>query len=156
MDCLKAADVDCMQLMRIAKYPIRMQDDLIVANELEHGILKIYECEGGPLDMHLLFVDVDEWKNAALVAKITIDISDQKDYIVISSIFCERGFERLAAAMIDQVISYAKFYASFKSVRISEDKKERWFFYAASVLEDFSKKGEGYCECYLAEKAERV
>lgn len=156
MDCLRASDVDCMQLMRIAKHPIRIQDDLIVVNDLEHGNLKLYECDGGPMDIHLLFSDVDEWKNAALVAKITIDISEQNDYVVIRSIFCEKGFEHLAAAMIDQVISYAKFYASFKSVRISENKKERWFFYAASVLKDFIKKDEGYCECCLAEKAARI
>ena len=156
MNCLKASDVNCMQLMRITKYPINIQDDLIVANELEYGILKLYECTGGPLDMHLLFADIEEWKNAALVAKIKINESEQKDYIVITDVFCERGYEHLAAPMIDQAVSYAKFYEPFRSVRISEDKKERWFFDAGSVLQGFFKQGEGYCECCLEEKVERA
>lgn len=37
MKSLTASDIDRMQLMRITQYPIKMQDDLIVANELEHG-----------------------------------------------------------------------------------------------------------------------
>ena len=80
MKSLKASDIDRMQLMRLTQYPIKMQDDLIVANELEHGILKIYKCAGGALDMHLLFADIDEWKNADLVAKITRLYSERLSY----------------------------------------------------------------------------
>lgn len=156
MKSLKASDIDRMQLMRLTQYPIKMQDDLIVANELEHGILKIYKCAGGALDMHLLFADIDEWKNADLVAKITINESEQKEHIVITDVFCERGHEYLAAPMIDQAVSYAKFYESFQSVRIAEDKKERWFYDAGSVLQGFFKKGDGYYECCLEEKAKRA
>lgn len=149
MNRAKASDIDCMQLMRIIEHPIKINDDLIVVDELETGSLKLYECAGGPLDIHHLFTDIDAWKNAALVAKITIDQLDRDSHLSIRNIFCERGYEHLAAPLIYHVISFGKFYDSFQSVRIAEDKREQWFLHAGGVLQDFHRKDDGYYEYHI-------
>lgn len=145
----KASDVDSMQLMRMIEHPIKIHDDLIVVDELESGFLKLYEYEGGALDIHQLCIDSDTWENAALVAKITVDGSDRDNCISIRNIYCGLNYEHLAVPMIYHVISFGKFYDSYKSVRISEDEREKWFLYAGGVLQDFLRKSEGVYEYHI-------
>lgn len=46
--------------------------------------------------------------------------------------------------MLEQVVHDAKFYECYKSVRISEREREKWFIDAGGILADFHKKGSTY------------
>lgn len=137
-----------MQSMRIKKYPMQIKDTLIVDNNLEEGVLGLYEHIGGPLTMQQLLSDENNGKNATLIAQLTISVANQTGNIVIDKIFCCYGFEHLVYHMIYQVVFFARFYESTRSVRISECERENWFLNAGAggILQDFSKTNEGYYE----------
>lgn len=140
---------DSMQTIRIAKHPLRADGNLIVADFLEYGNLKIYEQTGETvLQVQQLFTCIDCWPGAVMIAKTVISWPEQKDRISIDSIFCEYGYEELAASMIYQVISFAEFYG-IRAVTISENERERWFLYAGGILADFNKNQDGCYECHV-------
>lgn len=140
---------DSMQTMRIAKHPLLADGNLIVADFLEYGNLKIYEQTGEiALQALQLFTGIDCWPGAAMVAKTVIFWSERKDSINIDSIFCEYGHEELAKAMIRHVISFAEFYG-IREITISENERERWFLYAGGILADFNRNQDGGYEYHV-------
>lgn len=135
--------INPMQLLRFEKYPIRINDNLIVIDNLEEGTLKFYEYTSGILNVQKLFVN-DNNKNAMLIAQISINDEEQNGNICIERIFCCYGYEALAVPMIYQVVNFVKFYECCKSVVISENERENWFLYAGGILSDFHKRDSKY------------
>lgn len=141
---------EVMQTMRIAKHPFlsdASQDytNLIVVDELESGILKIYEHTGeAALQIQQLFTELDCWPGAAMVAKTVIRQPERKDSVIIESIFCEYGYKELAASMIYQVLNFAEFYDCIRAVTISGSEREKWFLYAGGILADFMDRDDCY------------
>lgn len=145
----REAMTDSMQAMRIAKRAIRADGNLIVLDDLEHGILKFYEQTGEmALQIQQIFTCLDYWPGAALIAKMAISQMERKDRINIDNIFCEYGHEELAASMIYQAISFAEFYG-IQAITILESEREKWFLNAGGVLADFSKNQDGCYEYHL-------
>ncbi len=146
----REAMIDSMQAMRIAKKPLLAGGNLIVADFLEYGNLKIYEQTGeSALQAQQLFTGIDCWPGAAMVAKTVIFWSERKDNsIAIESIFCEYGHEELAKAMIRHVISFAEFYG-IREITISEGEREKWFLYAGGILADFNRNQDGCYEYHV-------
>ncbi len=136
--------VEPMQLLRLQEHSIKMDGNLIVIDNLEEGGLKIYEYAGGILDIQQLIMDDDNCRNVTLIAQISIHDIDQNGDISIEKIFCCYGYEELAVLMIYQVVNFAKFYECCKSVTISENERENWFFHAGGILSDFHKKDGKY------------
>jgi len=136
--------IDSMQLLRLSEYPIHIEENLIVVDNLEEGTLKLYEYTGGILNIHQLFTDDDNCMNATLVAEISITYEDQNGNINIEKIFCCYGYEKLAVSLIYQVVNFARFYECCKSVVISEKEREKWFLYAGGILADFHKRDDKY------------
>lgn len=136
--------INPMQLLRFEKYPIRINDNLIVIDNLEEGTLKFYEYTSGILNVQKLFVNDNNNKNAMLIAQISINDEEQNGNICIEKIFCCYGYEALAVPMIYQVVNFVKFYECCKSAVISENERENWFLYAGGILADFHKKGSKY------------
>lgn len=145
----REAMIDSMQIMRIAKHPLLADGNLIIADFLESGILKLYEQTGeSALQIQQLFTFLDCWPGAAMIAKTLISWSEQKDRISIGSIFCEYGYEELAASMIYQVISFAEFYG-IRAITIPESEREKWFLYAGGILADFNRNQDGCYEYHV-------
>lgn len=142
---LSGTKIDPMQLLRLKQHPIQIEEDLVVIDNLEEGILKIFEYVGG-VSIQQLFAGENDYQNPSLLAEITLNDNSQTGNITIEKIFCCYGFERLVYPMIQQIISFAKFYECIHSVRISKHERENWFIYAGSVLMDFYEKSDGYCE----------
>ncbi len=136
--------INPMQLLRFKKYPIKIDDNLIVIDNLEEGTLKFYEYTSGILNVQKLFVDDNNCKNADLIAQISINDLEQSGNIYIEKIFCGYGYEKLAVSMIYQVVNFVKFYECCKSVVISENERENWFLYAGGILSDFHKRDGKY------------
>lgn len=136
--------INPMQLLRFKKYPIEIDDNLIVIDNLEEGTLKFYEYTSGILNVQKLFVDDNNCKNADLIAQISINDLEQNGNIYIEKIFCGYGYEKLAVSMIYQVVNFVKFYECCKSVVISENERENWFLYAGGILSDFHKRDGKY------------
>lgn len=144
MDMRNGLSFNNMQYMRLQEHPIQIKDNLIVSDNLEEGELLLYEQTGGPLNIQQLIYGHEEGcKNAVMIAGITINDTWQED-VFIQKIFCEYGYEHLAVPMIYQVVNFAKFYESCKSVTISENERETWFLYAGGILSDFHKKDNEY------------
>lgn len=133
-----------MQLMRIERYPIKIDDNLIAVDNLEEGTLNLYEYVNGILNIQQLFAEENNCKNVISVAQITINDTEEKGMVCIEKVTCCYGYENLAYAMIYQVVNFGKFYGSCKSVVISESEREKWFLYAGGILADFHKKGSKY------------
>ena len=133
-----------MQSMRIVKYPLKIDGSLIIVDNLEEGALKLYEYEGGILNIQQLFADENNCKGVTPVAQITIYDSEEKGMVCIEKVTCCHGYEHLAYAMIYQVVKFGKFYESCKSVVISESEREKWFLYAGGILTAFHKRGNRY------------
>ena len=144
IDGINGIKVNPMQLLRLQKYPLKTDDNLIAVDNLEEGKLKIYEYTGGFLNMTQLFADEINCSNLTLVAEITINDAEQQGDIVIEKIYCCYGYENLAAHMIHQVVNFVKFYECCKSALISEIERENWFLYAGGILSDFHKKDNRY------------
>lgn len=126
-----------MQSMRSVKYPLKIDDSLIIVDNLEEGVLKLYEYEGGILNIQQLFADENHCKGVTPVAQITIYDSEEKGMVCIEKVTCCYGYEHLAYAMIYPVVNFGRFYESCKSVVISESEREKWFLYAGGILADF-------------------
>ena len=133
-----------MQSMRLVKYPLKIDGSLIIVDDLEEGALKLYEYEGGILNIQQLFADENNCKGVTPVAQITIYDSEEKGMVCIEKVTCCHGYEHLAYAMIYQVVKFGMFYQSCKSVVISESEREKWFLYAGGILTDFHKRGNRY------------
>ena len=136
--------INPMQLLRLQKYPIKIDDNLIAIDNLEEGSLKIYEYTGGFLNITRLFADEINCSNLTLVAEITIYDAEQQGDIGIEKIYCCYGYENLAIHMIHQAVNFVKFYECCKSVSVSENERENWFLYAGGVLADFHKRDSRY------------
>jgi hypothetical protein len=133
-----------MQLMRIERYPIKIDDNLIAVDNLEEGTLNLYEYVNGILNIQQLFAEENKCKNVISVAQITINDTEEKGEIYIEKITCCYGYENLAYSMIYQVINFGKFYESCKSIMISENERDKWFLYAGGILADFHKKDKKF------------
>ena len=96
---------DSMQTMRIAKHPLRADGNLIVADFLEYGNLKIYEQTWeSALQVQQLFTCIDCWPGAVMTAKTVITCPERKDRININHIFCESGHEDLACQHVSRIL----------------------------------------------------
>lgn len=133
-----------MQLMRIERNPIKIDDNLIAVDNLEEGTLKLYEYVNGIINIQQLFVNENNCKSVIPVAQIAIYGSEGKGDICIEKVSCCYGYENLAYALIYQVVNFGRFYEFCKSIVISESEREKWFLYAGGILADFHKKDNKY------------
>lgn len=143
--------IDSMQLMRISKHPIDINDsfeNLIVYDDLEHGRLSIYEQIGGPVTVQQFESQFTVINNAALLAEVVINSNWKEDSVFIHQISCNYWYENLVEPMINQVLHFAGYYSQFESVAITDREFEKWFPYAKDVLSNFQKVNQVY-ECYL-------
>lgn len=142
--------IDPMQLMRLQKYPIKLNgnDNLLVFDDLESGTLRIYESEG-PVCIQQLFTRYMTITNAVLIAEIVINENWKgEEDVFIHKINCESGYEELVSFLVERVMNFGYFYNQFESVGISELQYEKWLPYAKDILKDFQKINRVY-ECYL-------
>lgn len=117
--------INPMQAMRIAEYPIKIEENLIVYDNLEVGTLRIYEQMDGPINVLQLFTRYNSIKNAVLIAEITINSNWKNEGVFIHRIFCEHGYENLANPMIEHVLHFSDFYDFYNAIGISDIEYEK-------------------------------
>ncbi len=118
--------MDIPQLERISKNPIKIGGNMIVLDRLENGFLKIYKpnTDGPTYVQHSS--NGDYVYGATPIAEITISILLEEKAVLIQEICCEKGYEKLAKAMIDQVDHFVEFYDELDNMGIKDSIYQKW------------------------------
>ena len=98
-----------LRMMRIREHPIQCEENLLIADQLERGFLRIYEYTGGSIYIPMDAAEVDNCDNIALVAELTVTIRPEKKVVKPDRIFSEFGYA-LENVMRDQLIHFVNFY----------------------------------------------
>ncbi len=136
--------IDPMQSMRISEYPIKIEENLIVYDNLEAGTLRIYEQMDGPVNVQQLFTRYNSVKNALLIAELVINSNWKSEGVFIHRIFCENGYEYLVNPMVEHILHFADFYDCYNTIGISDNEYEKWFPIAKETLSKFQKNNRTY------------
>lgn len=136
--------IDPMQSIRISEYPIKIEENLIVYDNLEAGTLRIYEPLDGPVIVQQLFTRYNSIRNAVLVAEIVINSNWKSEGVFIHRIFCEHGYEYLVNPMVEHILHFADFYDYFNAIGISDTEFKKWLPFAKDTLSKFQKINRTY------------
>ena len=143
----KGIILDAMQLNRIFKHPLQINENFIINDNLESGTIRIYEPTGGSLNIQQLYTGYGNVKGAVLVAESIInDIfnGEEEKGIFVHKIICEYGYEFLIQPIIEQILYFAGFYESHSLVRILDRDYEKLYPYAPKVFAGFQKMNRVY------------
>lgn len=136
--------VDSMQLKRIEEQPIQTKETLLVFDNLEAGILRIYEPTGGPVTIQQLYSRYSPIRNAVLIAEAIINSNWRDEGVYIHSVFCEYGHESPIQPMLEQIIHFANLYDCYQAIGMSELTYNKCLPYAKETLADFKKVNRSY------------
>lgn len=101
---------DCLRKQRISRYPLQVDENIIVYDRLENeGTIRLYDYLGGVFYTPMDSYEMDHCKNAVLVAEIAISIREEEKEIHVDRLFCEYGYD-FEHVLFRQVLALANLF----------------------------------------------
>lgn len=97
-----------LRAMRIGRYPIQVEGNIIVDDRLEEeGFIRLYEYVGGIFYTPRNSYEMENSENTVLVGEISISVKKKEMHI--NRLFCEYGYG-FGHSLFQQVLFFADLY----------------------------------------------
>lgn len=136
-----------MHRKRMEKHRVDVAGDMFIIDDLENGVLRIYETIDHrlPVCMSDFTENYGMSENTRLVADAVINVGSREEGVFIYKVSCIQGYETMIEPIIYQILHFADFYR-YESVEILDREYDRWFHFAKEALAGFKRIGRVY-EC---------
>ena len=95
---------------RISKCPIVCDDSILIEDRLEKGFIRICDYTGGAIELPNGLHDMQDCKNAPLVAWMSVAILPKRKEVWFEDADCNYGYDMYMSLIVKRVLHYAKFY----------------------------------------------
>ncbi len=95
---------------RISKCPIVCDDSILIEDRLEKGFIRICDYTGGAIELPNGLHDMQDCKNAPLVAWMSVAILPKRKEVWFEDADCNYGYDMYMSLIVKRVLHFAKFY----------------------------------------------
>ena len=95
---------------RVAECPLECNDNILIEDRLEKGCIRIYDYTGGAIELPNSLHDMQDCKNAPLVAWMSVAILPKRKEVWLEDADCNYGYDMYMSLIVKRVLHFAKFY----------------------------------------------